>query len=549
MKLKYHFSCTNPASQFIQIDLQISCAADQEITLQLPSWRPGRYQIADYAQNIRHFKITDFSQQSVNFEKTSKNTWCFSGQKDQSYSVSYQYYAAKMDAGSCWVDDSQMYLNFVNCCMEILGFPELRFTLTFDLPTGFSIATTLPTNSDNEFEAANFQELADSSFLASINLTHWEYTLNEVKFNCWFNGEIHFSKEQFLSNFSNFTRRQIEDFGEFPESEYHFIFQLLPYPHYHGVEHKKGTVITFGTAESLTEPIHMEELLGVSSHELYHAWNVCRIRPVEFSPYDFSRETYTKAGWIMEGITTYMGDLYLLKSKVYSLETYLKHLEKIINRENLNLGWRNYNILESSMDLWLDGYQAGIPDRKVNIYSHGALICLCLDLMLLKADNTSMCGVMKQAWEKFGVPNRGFSLTTFWDLVLKEGSNKEELDEFYSDFISGNKNLLVKVTELLPEIGLELIQEQNSEILAAKAGILTSDGKIVKIHPESPVYQSLMIGDELNVEILPNQLAIEAKRQNGRSIQLDLEIGEKDYFPELKLKIISSTPLRKLWMQ
>ena len=40
------------------------------------------------------------------------------------------------------------------------------------------------------------------------------------------------------------------------------------------------------------------EFLGVSSHELYHVWNVKSIRPKDMHPYDFSRENYTQLGYV-----------------------------------------------------------------------------------------------------------------------------------------------------------------------------------------------------------------------------------------------------------
>jgi len=519
-----------------------------QVILQMPSWRPGRYQLADYAQNVRFFQIKDFANIPVTFEKTSKNRWQFLAKNEQDYLISYEYYAAKMDAGSCWVDESQIYLNFVNCCLEVLNFPDLNYEVSFDLNPQFTIATTLYPNGVNKFITSNFQELADSSFLASENLTRWEYLIDKVQFNCWFNGEIHFSEEEFLEQFQRFTQRQIEDFGEFPESQYHFIFQLLPYPHYHGVEHKKGTVITFGPAESLTDPSQMEELLGVSSHELYHAWNVCRIRPTELLPYDFSKETYTNAGWMLEGITTYMGDLYLLKSGVYSLETYLKHLEKIINREAQNFGWKNYSILESSFDLWLDGYQPGIPDRKVNIYSHGALICLCLDIMLMRRNGCSLADVMKVAWKKFGKKNKGYSQQTFWSIFLEKALDESEFKLFYKKFIAGKDDLLEMVEALMPLLGLELIQDSKINPLASKIGILTSNGKITKIHSESPAYKTLMIGDEISFTLLDTSVEFEAKRQTGKLIRSTIEFNDLEFFPSYTLKINKGTALRAKWM-
>lgn len=549
MNISYHFSSANPASQFVQITLKLTKIDQRELLLQMPAWRPGRYQLANYAQNVRFFKVTDDSGNLVAFEKEGTNRWKISSKVDADYLITYEYYAAKMDAGSCWIDTEQIYLNFVNCCMEVVNSPDLPYELSVDLPLDFSIATTLPPKSENKYKAANFQELADSTLIASKSLTHWDYTVGEVKFNCWFNGEIHFLKGQFLTQFEQFTKKQIEDFDEFPESEYHFIFQLLPYPHYHGVEHRRGTVITFGPAEHLTDPDQMEELLGVCSHELYHAWNVCRIRPSELLPYDFSKETYTNAGWILEGITTYMGDLYLLKSGVYSLATYLKHLEKIINREAQNFGWKNHTILESSLDLWLDGYQPGIPDRKVNIYSHGALICLCLDILLLNSRGSSLPQVMKAAWERFGKRNLGYSQLTFWKIILGKTLDESEMNLFFTNYIAGRGDLMAKVKELIPLLGLELVVNPNSDPLAIKAGILTSAGKITKIHFDSPAYNTLMIGDEISVSSSDQSFDIEAKRSNGKVIRTAIPVSDSEFFPSYTVEIKENTNLRIQWSQ
>ena len=113
--------------------------------------------------------------------------------------------------------------------------------------------------------------------------------------------------------------------------DYHFIFQILPYKAYHGVEHKNNTVISFGPGYSAFEGENYEELLGVASHELFHAWNVKTIRPSDMFPYDFTKENYTKMGYLTEGFTTYYGDLMLKRSGVFTTEQYLKQLNKILS--------------------------------------------------------------------------------------------------------------------------------------------------------------------------------------------------------------------------
>lgn len=546
--IHYRISCSNPASQFVQFALRISSQNSEEIRLQLPAWRAGRYQLADYAQNIRNFKIKNSSGEVIPFQKVTKDCWVFAAEKEEEYFISYEYFAAKMDAGSAWADEQQVYLNFGNCCFEIVERFDEPFQIQLDLPDFPHLVSTLRETGNGIFQATDFQQLSDSTLLAAKKITKWEYSVGEILFHIWIHGEIHFEKSAFIENFRSFTQTQIRDFAEFPEKEYHFIFQLLAYPHFHGVEHRRGTVITFGPAENLKESVHMNELLGVSSHELYHAWNVCRIRPNELLPYDFSKETYTKAGWMLEGITTYMGDLYLLKSGVFELSTYLKEVEDILNRESLNEGWRNYTIVESSMDLWMDGYQPGIPDRKVNIYSHGAVICFCLDILLLN-EGSCLANVMNMAWEKYGKPFIGYDEQGIWNLILACATDKEKFNFFYENYISGKEDLLNYFGSIIPNLGFKLQLLPNPDSLTSKLGILLQKDVITKIHSDSPAYSLLMIGDRIKAEFSAESVFVEASRINGKTYLSNFPVLEVEFYPHYSIEIGDSTAAREKWLK
>ena len=119
--IQYKISCPNPASQFLQIELRFDCQTQEQIHLQLPAWRAGRYQIANYAQNLRGFTASNLNGESIPFTKTSKDCWEFLALENTTLIVTYSYWAGKMDAGSAWVDDQQVYVNLVNCCFELLG--------------------------------------------------------------------------------------------------------------------------------------------------------------------------------------------------------------------------------------------------------------------------------------------------------------------------------------------------------------------------------------------------------------------------------------------
>ena len=546
--IHYNLSCPNPASQFLRIDLHFSSQAGEKVRLQLPAWRAGRYQLANYAQNLRGLTAKTQGGQAISLQKITKDCWALEIEESTQIHLSYAYWAGKMDAGSAWADDEQIYVNLVNCCFEILGRSEEPYEVHLNLPNYPKQILTLKQTGTATWIAENYQVLADATVLAAKKVELETYTIGTTRFHAWFHGEIHFDRSQFIHQLQEFSNRMIADFGSFPEEEYHFIFHLLPYSHYHGVEHRRGTVITFGPASSLAESEEMEELLGISCHELYHAWNVCRIRPKEFLPYDFSKETYTQAGLVLEGVTTYFGDLYLLKAGVYDLPTYLRHFEKILRRESNHFGWRNASIEESSIDLWLDGYVAGIPDRKVNIYSRGALLSLCLDVMLLQ-EGSSLAEVMKEMWVSFGIPFKGYEVQDFEKLVAARVSNPEKITQFFDGYVRGKEDLFTILQECLLALGIEIKKTFSENTLLHQAGILLNGQQVVKqIHPESIAHNYLMVNDQLlNLNSEASIWEVEILRQ-GRKLKLHFELESGKYYPLLNLKMGTDTDLQPSWM-
>lgn len=64
--------------------------AQPTIDFILPAWRPGRYQIQNYAANVQEFKAKS-GDTSLAFEKIDKQTWRVFTQGKSKVSVQYKY--------------------------------------------------------------------------------------------------------------------------------------------------------------------------------------------------------------------------------------------------------------------------------------------------------------------------------------------------------------------------------------------------------------------------------------------------------------------------
>jgi predicted metalloprotease with PDZ domain len=495
----YTFSIENPNQQYIAISVHFKTNAEQT-TFRIPAWRPGRYELGNFAKNVKNLRVFDDQNKRLEVKKTNKDTWVIDSSSTKMIRVEYSYYAAELNAGSTFLSPDLLYVNPVNCCIYTTDQADEELSINLSIPDNWKIACSMKQDGKTLY-ASNFDELADSPFICAEKLLHETYISGETTFHIWFNGEVKPDWNRLLKDFQAFTDKQIEKFIEFPVSEYHFLFHILPYKAYHGVEHTRSTVITLGPSYDVFGSLY-KELLGISSHELYHTWNVKTIRPIEMQPYDFSKENYSRLGYICEGITTYMGDLFLLKSGVFNLRQYLNELTAQFQKHFDNSGRFNYSVSESSFDTWLDGYVPGVPGRKVSIYTEGCLLALVTDVMILKATSNKygLDEVMKRLYFNYALKGKGVSETDY--KAELESICGHSFDSFFTGYVNGTAPYEAILTDALEYLGLELSHFPSSSYAAARLGmkvVQNGNGVLVTaMYPGGPAQLGgLMLNDEL----------------------------------------------------
>ena len=151
--------------------------------------------------------------------------------------------------------------------------------------------------------------------------------------------------------------------------------------------------------------------MSLCSHELFHTWHVKRIRPQELAESDLSEETYTEQLWIYEGFTSYYDDLSLVRSGVIDEQDYLELMGQNLTRLNRNVGRLKQTVTESSFYAWNKFYKqdASAINNIVSYYNKGAVIAMCLDLLIKKqSDNKlSLDDVMRRLWREYGCKDIG----------------------------------------------------------------------------------------------------------------------------------------------
>jgi predicted metalloprotease with PDZ domain len=448
--------------------MAIECSIENislpQIEVQLPSWRPGRYELGNFAKNIQQFKVVNSSGVKLQYNKITKDKWLINTEGESVITIIYNYYAAELNAGSTWLDETQLYVNPINCliyCEQKLEEPcrvEIAVPLDYDIAGALHVLSTSKENNQKIIKAIaeDYHALVDTPFICSNSLQHNLFVLDGVEFNIWFQGECKPDWAKIIGDFFIFINEQFVLFKTFPTERYHFLIQVLPYQFYHGVEHANSTVITIGPSYNLMRKELYDELLGVSSHELFHTWNVKNIRPKEMLPYKYNTENYATTGYVYEGVTTYYGDLILYRSGIFSDADYFRTLTQQIQKHFDNHGRFNYSVAQSSFDTWLDGYVPGVPNRKVSIYTEGCLLAFMADAQIRKqtSNKSSLDDVMLALYNDFGKNKIGYSANDYQTII--ENLTGQDWNHFFYNLVEGLEPFNDLLSDSLDYFGLEL---------------------------------------------------------------------------------------------
>ena len=269
--------------------------------------------------------------------------------------------------------------------------------------------------------------------------------------------------ERLCRDLKAICEHQIRFFGE-PAPVDRYLFQTTVVGDgYGGLEHRASTALIAkrddlpqrdDPPDGLTDGYR--SFLGLCSHEYFHTWNVKRIKPAAFVPYDLSREAHTTLLWAFEGVTSYYDDIMILRSGCMKPSDWLELMGRAITRVRRGPGRNLQSLADSSFDAWTKFYRQNedAPNALVSYYQKGALAALALDLTIRKETDgrVSLDDVWRTLWERngrplVGVPEDGIQ-------AIAEEVSGLDLEGFFADVVRGTDD--IPLAELLADFGVDL---------------------------------------------------------------------------------------------
>jgi predicted metalloprotease with PDZ domain len=558
----YVLSWASPAARLFDVTIRFISPTDDPRLL-LPSWRPGRYLIQNYAANVREWSAGD-----ARVWKDGKTSWRIDARAGGEVTLRYRYYAGVLDAGSSFLDDDEAYFNGSNLFMMVEGLRAEEHTLTIGAPASWTIETQLPRDDANTFRARDYDHLIDSPVIAAAKVTRQTFTEQGKQIHLIFRGDDGIDTAPLLEPMRAVTRAQAAVFdGELPFEEYRFLYHVRD--RWHGVEHESSSsIIARRTALLGATPGDegFDQLLSISAHELFHAWNVKRIVPARFTPYDYWNESPTRLLWVMEGLTSYYGDLSLVRSAAWTVTRYLEHLAKEIETLEQLPARHHLSLAQASFDGWLadPALMHDHPNAFYSFYNKGELVSALLDLTIRRATNgsASMDDVMRLLWTEYGKTGRGLEEDAFERAVARVA----DVGEFFARYVEGTDPL--PYADVLSAAGVAFAttqREPTRSFLGARLKVV--DGLLIAdavIRGAAAMEAGVLPNDELlalNGNRIANAGALEHALRGlkvgdtaellvcraGVTRTLTLT-GRADPRPLVALKIDGASELRRAWL-
>ena len=432
-----------PETHVAQVQAIIPTGKAASIEIMMAVWSPGFYRVEAYADQVENLEARTTDGAPLMVESTRKNRWRIQTAGEPKVVVSYRLACKRSSVTTNYVSGELGVLNgaatFVTLVEEVRRPHEIRIELAPEWKRSVTALEPAADGRPNHYHAPDYDTLVDSPIVAGDPDIH-EFEVD---------GSAHFLVN--LGDRGSFDgRKAAEEIQRIVRETRHY-WGFLPFKKYYflnvfrrgggGLEHKNSTLLTANLARTANPKANFSWLSFVS-HEYFHAFNVKRLRPVELGPFDYENPPITSSLWIAEGLTTYCGDLIVVRAGLGSTEDYLSAMSSHIDQLQNSPGRLLQSLEQASQDVWKSGTSGVGRDRatKVSYYVKGPVVGWLLDARIRRAteDKQSLDDAMRLAYRRYS-GERGFTPEEFRRTAEEVAGT--DLKEWFRNAISSAEEL------------------------------------------------------------------------------------------------------------
>jgi predicted metalloprotease with PDZ domain len=404
-----------PNEHEVQVELQLEGpAAEEEVRLEVPTWVPGDYAFMQYGRDLFDLKAID-ARTGKELTVTREHWQGFRVRGGQgSVLVSYRAYAYVPDFGEpCGLVENDYAVLLGTRYLRVPASPG-PCRVTYQLPAGWAFHHASGASQVGEgpaWDYPSFEVLLDTPVVLGRFDCRERLIQGTPFYFVFLDNALGYESqvELLLDGMARIVEALYEVFGSFPFHDYTFILSLSPVNEW-GLEHLSSSMCGLGP-DLFIDPGKRAYGMRVCAHELFHAWNVRRLRPAPLKQFDLRNGSFTEGLWVAEGFTRYYEFLICTRAGVYTPEqffsaivNYYRHLEDLPAYERVSA-------VDSSVATYLNhGKYPGRCNNSIDYYDKGMLIAFDLDAALrLHPRGDSLDDAFRVFYEKFVDSQLGYT--------------------------------------------------------------------------------------------------------------------------------------------
>jgi len=394
------------------------------IEYQLPKIIPGTYAIADYGRYVDDFAALDKSGNKMVVSKKDINTWVIQNASQLSkltYRVNDTYDNEGEDvfaensttifspAGTNILSGQQFMLNMCGFVGYFTNKTNIPYQISIKHPEQLQASSSLddtdPSNSTDMFYTTRYAELVDHPIMyarpdiATARIGNMDLILSvyspikkTITANAFMPDIIKMitAQKAYLGNINNTKKYAILTYITSGSKEDAKGIGAL--------EHNTSTTAVF------LESMKSKDLIHVISHEFFHTLTPLNVHSREIQDFDFNDPKMSQHLWMYEGFTEYFANHFQVHEGLMTEDQfYAKMAEKIKNSKKL------YNDNQSFTTMSKNVLEPKMKAQYPNVYQKGALIAMCIDIMLREASGgkSGVLELMGRLSKKYG-PTKPF---------------------------------------------------------------------------------------------------------------------------------------------
>ena len=499
--ISYTIRFPAPATHYTEVEAIVPTDGQLSIELMMAVWTPGSYLIREYAQHVESVRATTAEGSRLPIFKSNKNRWRIETKGAHLVTVTYLVYCHDMSVRTNWVESDFAMLNGAPTFMTIVDSPPRAHDVLLELAPGWTASVTAlppaPGGQPHTYRATDFDTLVDSPIVAG-NPSTYEFTVENIPHELVnFGDSSVWDGPQSAADVEHIVRESNRTWGFFPYTRFLFLNMLTEAGG--GLEHKDSTLLMTSRWATRDRQQYLR-WLETASHELFHAWNVKRLRPIALGPFDYEREALTPSLWMVEGLASYYGPLIVHRAGISTRAELLRSLSKQIEALQTTPGRLVQPVAEASYDAWIKYYRRNENslNSTISYYTKGAVIGFLLDARVRQATagQKNLDDILRTTYARYST-NRGFKPGEF-ERIAAEVSGVD-LSSWFDRAVRSTDEL--DYESALNWYGLKF-SDDSRELIPAWLGLDTQidSGRILvtRVRRNTPGYDARFnVGDEI----------------------------------------------------